>query len=135
MDKEEQPLVSVIMPAYNSEKYIGQAIESVFKQEGGFIVELIVINDASSDHTRDAVQNAVQRLEQNHTGSTGSCTLVYIENKNNQGVAESRNIGIRKANGKYLAFLDADDWWSLDKLKKQVELMERTDAVLCGTGR
>ena len=135
MDKEEQPLVSVIMPAYNSEKYIGQAIESVFKQEGGFIVELIVINDASSDHTRDAVQNAVHRLEQNHTGSTGSCTLVYIENKNNQGVAESRNIGIRKANGKYLAFLDADDWWSLDKLKKQVELMERTDAVLCGTGR
>lgn len=135
MGKEEQPLISVIMPAYNSEKYIEQAIESVFKQQGGFAIELIVINDASSDHTRDAVQKAVQRLEQSNFGSLGRCTLVYMENENNQGAAESRNIGIRKAKGKYLAFLDADDWWSLDKLKKQVELMERTDAVLCGTGR
>lgn len=128
-------MVSVIMPAYNSEKYIEQAIESVFLQEGEFAIELIVINDASSDHTKDVVQKAATVFGQKNHDSVCDCTLVYIENEKNLGVAESRNIGIRKANGKYLAFLDADDWWSIDKLKKQVQLMQRTGAVLCGTGR
>ena len=56
MGNQESPLVSVIMPAYNSEKFIEQAIESVFGQKGGFLTELIVINDGSSDHTKEVVE-------------------------------------------------------------------------------
>jgi len=54
----------------------------------------------------DSLQKAVQRLEQSNFGSVGRCTLVYMENENNHGAAESRNIGIRKAKGKYLAFTE-----------------------------
>ena len=139
MEKQGNPLVSVIMPAYNSEKYIGQAMESVFAQEGRFLAELIVINDASLDRTREMVEEIGNRhMDDNALGAEDGCikcTLVYLENRKNLGVAESRNIGIRQAAGKYIAFLDADDWWSPDKLQKQIEFMEKKDAVLCGTGR
>ncbi len=139
MQEEGNLLVSVIMPAYNSEKYIGQAMESVFAQEGSFSVELIVINDASSDRTKEIVEEFGNR--HGAAGESGAedspirLRFLYIENPRNLGVAESRNIGIRRAAGKYIAFLDADDWWSPDKLQKQLALMEEKDAALCGTGR
>lgn len=115
-------LVSVVMPAYNCGKYIKEAIESVLIQE--VPLELIVIDDCSSDGTEDIVQefSSEQRV-------------IYIKNQQNQGVAASRNIGIKQACGKYIAFLDADDYWLPNKLLLQVQLMEQKQAVLSSTGR
>ena len=91
-----KPLVSVIMPAYNSEKYIGKAIESVLAQN--VPLELLVIDDGSSDGTELTVMKYMD-----------SGSIRYIRNEKNMGAARSRNRGVRDARGKYIAFLDADD--------------------------
>lgn len=115
-------LVSVVMPAYNCEKFISTAIESVLRQQVS--LELIVINDNSTDRTEEQIQSFRQDER-----------LIYICNESNQGVAASRNKGIQMAKGKYIAFLDADDYWTEDKLIKQISLMEKKNAVLSSTAR
>ncbi len=119
---EDEVLVSVIMPAYNKEEYIVQALESVLCQK--IPLELLIIDDCSVDHTVDRVQQYVD----------GTRVKLFC-NKNNLGVAKSRNIGIRNAKGKYVAFLDADDWWSEGKLEAQCHILEQAKVVLCCTGR
>lgn len=114
--------VTVVMPAYNCEEYIGTAIESVLKQT--VPLELIIVEDNSRDHTCDVIKKF-----------TADDRVLYIHNQENAGVSESRNIGIRKARGKYIAFLDADDYWTEDKLEKQLVLMEQKQAVLSSTAR
>lgn len=114
--------VSVVMPVYNGEQYIKMAIESVLAQQ--VTVELIVINDHSTDNTGYI-------LKEYETDER----VRIIENATNIGVAESRNIGIRMAKGNYIAFLDADDWWSEGKLALQCEVLEKEHVVLCCTGR
>ena len=118
----EKPLVSVIMPAYNSEKYIGKAVESVLAQN--VPLELLVIDDGSSDGTELAVMKYMD-----------SGSIRYIRNERNTGAAGSRNRGVREARGKYIAFLDADDWWEEGKLEAQTEIMELTGCDICSTGR
>lgn len=117
-----QPLVSVIMPVYNGAAYIKKAADSVFLQE--IPLELLVIDDCSTDGTREALASYEGRKD-----------FYYYRNQTNQGAAASRNRGIREARGRYIAFLDADDWWMEGKLKAQLELLERTGSVLCSTGR
>lgn len=114
--------VSVIMPAYNASRYIKEAIESVYCQNVNW--ELIIIDDASKDDTEGVVQ---QFLEDER--------VVYIKNEQNLGVAVSRNIGIQRAKGEYIAFLDSDDRWTKGKLERQLELMKEKNAVLCSTAR
>lgn len=118
----ENHLVSVVMPVHNCEKYIGMAIDSVLRQSVAW--ELIIINDCSTDKTNQVIQNY---LTDNR--------IVYIENMENLGVAASRNKGVAVAKGKYIAFLDADDYWTDDKLVVQLELMEKKSAVLSSTAR
>ncbi len=115
-------MVSVIMPAYNCDKYIGDAIASVLIQS--VPLELIVIDDNSGDGTADRIKSFLQDER-----------VIYVRNQRNLGVAESRNKGIEMARGKYIAFLDADDYWTEDKLLKQTALMEEQQAVLSSTGR
>lgn len=117
-----KPQVSVIMPVYNGEKYIKQAVESVFAQEVS--TELLVIDDGSTDHT-EKVLSAYEGRED----------FRYLKNKENMGAARSRNRGVQEARGEYIAFLDADDWWEKGKLTAQLELLEKTGYVLCSTGR
>ena len=117
-----KPLVSVIMPVYNGEKYIRKAVESVYEQEVS--LELLVIDDGSTDHT-DEVLSAYEGRED----------FRYIKNQQNMGAAGSRNRGVGLAQGTYIAFLDADDWWEEGKLTAQLELLEKTGYVLCSTGR
>lgn len=117
-----QPLVSVIMPVYNGAAYIKKAADSVFLQE--VPLELLVIDDCSTDGTREVLASYEGRKD-----------FYYYRNQTNQGAASSRNRGIREARGRYIAFLDADDWWAEGKLKAQLELLERTGSVLCSTGR
>ena len=116
------PLVSVIMPAYNSGKYIRQAVDSVYIQQ--VPLELIVVDDCSEDNTQEQLERYRQRPD-----------FFYLRNETNQGVAASRNRGVAMARGKYVAFLDSDDWWGEGKLKEQIQAIEDSQAVLCSTGR
>ena len=129
MCREIEPMVSVIMPAYNAQLFIRQAVESVLAQQGDIPREVLIIDDGSTDQTKQVVQ---ELMEQN---TNPNCVLRFFENNENQGVAESRNIGIRQARGEYVAFLDADDWWSPQKLRIQLQVMEREQVVLCCTAR
>ena len=103
----EKPQVSVIMPVYNGEKYIGKAIESVLAQN--VPTELLVIDDCSTDKTELTVMKYMD-----------SGNIRYIRNKENMGAARSRNRGVKASKGKYIAFLDADDWWEEGKLAAQL---------------
>lgn len=118
----EQPLVSVVMPVYNGELYIQKAVDSVLEQDVS--LELIIIDDGSTDRTEEVVAQYKDRPE-----------IRYLKNETNKGVSGSRNRGICQARGVYIAFLDADDWWEKDKLKMQIKILEKTGCVLCSTGR
>ena len=120
--EEMRPAVSVIMPVYNGEKYIAQAVQSVYAQN--IPLELIVIDDGSVDGTREALIPWENRPD-----------FVYIKNERNLGAAGSRNRGVSVAKGRYVAFLDADDWWEEGKLAAQLAALEMTGDVICSTGR
>ena len=110
------------MPAYNAEKTIKEAIDSVLQQTYRNF-ELIVINDNSHDKTLNILTQYC----------TADNRVKLICNSKNLGVSISRNIGIANANGKYIAFLDSDDMWRRDKLEKQLSVMESTSSVLSYT--
>lgn len=115
-------LVSVIVPAYNCANFISQALNSALVQD--VPLEILVIDDASSDNL-DQVMEKYAHLPQ----------VRYLKNTKNLGVAETRNKGIRLARGEYIAFLDADDCWEKDKLKKQLVMIREKKTVICSTGR
>jgi glycosyltransferase involved in cell wall biosynthesis len=106
--------VSVILPAYNCESYIGAAVESVLKQSYPRL-ELIVVDDGSTDGTLRALEPYYRHLR--------------IIQQENAGAAAARNTGIRVATGEYLAFLDADDWWYSSRLSSQLEAFRRHPSV------
>ncbi len=108
------PRVSIIIPAHNSEKYLNKTLESVFRQTFQDF-EIIVVDDGSTDGTRDVVQKYPDKV-------------IYIYQQN-QGHAITRNTGIRRSIGEYIAFLDADDLWVETKLEKQVALLDRDKSV------
>lgn len=118
----EKALVSVVMPAYNAEKYIEQAIQSVLLQD--VPSELLIIDDCSTDHTAQIAGRYADGER-----------VILFRNDTNQGAAESRNTGIRHARGQYIAFLDADDWWEEGKLYAQCRRLQETGMVLCCTAR
>ena len=118
----EAPVVSVIIPAYNCEKTIEKAIDSALIQQ--IPLEVIVINDCSRDGTADVVRRY-----------RDDGRVRYYENPVNRGAAGSRNFGVSLAVGKYVAFLDSDDWWAPGKLTKQLAKLHATQTVLCSTAR
>ncbi|MBQ6834703.1 MAG: glycosyltransferase family 2 protein [Lachnospiraceae bacterium] len=122
LNQTNEILVSVIIPAYNCEKYISKAIYSALSQD--VPLEVLVLNDCATDGTEAAVRPYLDNPE-----------VRYIKNEQNMGVAKTRNRGVQLARGKYVAFLDSDDWWEHDKLKKQLARIEAEKVVLCCTGR
>lgn len=118
----DKPLISVIMPVYNGASTIRQAVESVFSQN--VPLELLVIDDGSTDQTEEILSAYQNRTD-----------FYYLKNAHNIGAAASRNRGVREAHGKYIAFLDADDWWEKEKLLLQLDTLKKTGFVLCSTGR
>jgi glycosyltransferase involved in cell wall biosynthesis len=106
----KKPLVSVIIPTYNSADYIEEALESVFEQTFQDF-EIIVIDDGSTDGTGEILKKYGERVK-------------YLFQENG-GPASARNRGIRIARGEYIAFLDADDLWVSTKLEKQVSLFHQ----------
>lgn len=102
--------ISVIIPAFNAENYITDALESVFKQTLR-VDEIIVVDDGSTDKTVEVVERS----------SESSNREVKIISQDNFGAAKARNAGIKIAQGEWIAFLDADDLWRADKLKLQFD--------------
>lgn len=114
-------MVSVIMPAYNAEKYIAQAIESILGQTFGDF-EFIIINDCSTDRTEEIVL------------SYEDPRIVYLKNDENLGVAKTLNKGLAAAKGKYIARMDADDIALPERLEKQMAYMAANeDVAVLGT--
>lgn len=111
-------LISIIMPAYNAEKYIEQAIKSVQEQTYQEW-ELIILDDGSSDKT-EMIVNEISKTDSR---------IQYKRNLENMGVAKTRNKGLLLAKGEWIAFLDSDDFWNKDKLEKQVELVKNSKSV------
>jgi glycosyltransferase involved in cell wall biosynthesis len=108
------PLVSIIVPTYNSARYVSEAVESALKQDYSPI-EVIVINDGSNDNTKDVLEPYLGRI-------------IYIY-KENGGPASARNVGIKQAQGEYIAFLDSDDTWLPYKLEKQIALFKQDESI------
>lgn len=120
--EKEAELCSIIMPAYNNEKYIAQAIESVLKQRYQNW-ELIIINDCSTDSTEEIIKKYLLK----------DTRIKLMNLTKNKGVFNARNIGIQNAKGKNIAFLDADDIWEKEKLQKQVQILSSTKADITYT--
>jgi glycosyltransferase involved in cell wall biosynthesis len=108
-------MVSVIIPFFNAEKFLQQTIESVCAQTFTHW-EMLLIDDGSTDHS----SRIARQCEEANPGR-----VRYLEHADhqNRGVCASRNLGIRKSNGNYLAFLDADDVWLPHKLEQQIAIM------------
>lgn len=111
--KKNDPLVSVLMPVFNAEMYIVDSINSILAQSYKNI-ELIILNDASTDQSGKIAQNFAKKHKNVH----------YFENTVNKDIAESRNILVSKARGVYIAWQDADDISLPDRLRLQVDYLE-----------
>lgn len=110
---ENSGLVSIVMPSYNTEKYIADSIESVLAQTYPHW-ELIIVDDCSTDGTEAAVGKYLH-----------DSRIRFLKNERNSGAAVSRNYALREAKGKWIAFLDSDDTWAPTKLEKQIAFMEQ----------
>ncbi|MCL1475707.1 glycosyltransferase family 2 protein [Argonema antarcticum] len=110
-----KPLVSVIIPAYNAEDLILEALMSV-KAQTYPDWEIIVVEDASKDRTEQIVQEFAKTV--------GDRNVKYIRHQNNLGLSETRNTGIKEAQGEYLALLDHDDLWKVIHLETAVSKLE-----------
>ena len=115
----DEPKVSVIMPAYNAEAFIEDAIASVQAQTMAQW-ELLVVDDGSTDKTGEILRRLAETDGRIHP----------VAGKGRQGAAASRNQAMDLAKGQYLAFLDADDLWRPEKLERQLALAESTGADL-----
>lgn len=113
----DRPLVSVIMPAYNAEKYIAEAISSVLSQSYTNW-QLLILDDCSTDHTAEIAED----FEKADT------RIRVLRNPRNMGVAKTRNRGMDMAKGEWVALLDSDDRWHDDKLEKQLVVADSSDA-------
>lgn len=101
--------ISIIIPVYNREKEIEKCLESVINQKNIEEIEVIIINDGSTDNSENIILNYIQ----NHQ----KIDIKYIQ-KENEGIAKTRNLGIKKANGKYIMFVDSDDYIDKNLIEK-----------------
>lgn len=108
------PLVSVVMPVYNGQAFLAQAVESVLAQTFK-AVELIAVDDGSTDGSPEILAEYSSRIR--------------VVRRANAGVSAARNAGIAAARGELIAFLDQDDWWMPEKVTRQVELFQTDDRV------
>lgn len=108
-------LVSVIMPSYNTAKYIGESIKSIQVQTYKSW-ELLIVDDCSTDNTDEVI-----------TPFLSDSRILYMRNKTNSGTAVSRNRALREAKGKWIAFLDSDDLWEPTKLERQIQFMKENN--------
>lgn len=112
-------VVSVIIPVYNCENYLDDCITSIIKQSYGFKnIELILVNDGSTDNSLKICKKYKNKYNN-----------IIVINKNNTGVSDSRNIGLEKSNGKYILFLDSDDFMSNNSIKVLSDFLDKNSNV------
>lgn len=121
--KTNQPLITVLIPLYNAQEYIEETIESVIKQTYQNW-EIIIIDDCSTDNSRDIIKK--------YEIQNSRIKLIKSE-LNFGGPARPRNIGIENAKGEYIAFLDADDVWDINKLEKQIKFLRENNIEFTST--
>lgn len=113
--------VSVVIPVHNAEKFIKDTVESVFAQ-GYDNIEIILCENNSTDSTKEIIKEM-------------SDPRIKVLNLTDvKDAADARNAGVKEADGRYIAFLDADDLWQKDKLNKQIAFMKEKNAAFCFTG-
>ncbi len=114
--QDKKPLVTILSPCWNGEKYIDRMLQSILSQTYSNI-ELICIDDGSSDHTKDIIMTYIDLFREK-----GMC-LTYIY-QTNQGQAAAINTGLKKIKGKYLSWIDCDDFLTRDSVEKKVSFLE-----------
>jgi len=118
---QKNPLISVIMPVYNGEKYLREAIESILNQTYTDF-EFIILNDGSTDTTEEIIL------------SYDDPRMVYVKNEKNLQIVKTLNKGIALAKGKYVARMDADDLSFPERFEVQIKFLEKNkDIDICGT--
>ena len=120
--KSTEPLISVITPCHNAEKWIEQTIQSVLTQTFEDF-EIIIADDGSTDKSKNILQSLIKK--------DNRIKLITLEKCS--GTATARNTALKMAQGKYIAFLDADDIWLENKLETQISFMEQGNHALCFT--
>lgn len=103
-------LVSIILPTYNCANFLPDSIRSILLQTYGSY-EIVVVDDGSTDNTKEVLDTFMGKIK-------------YISLEQNKGLPTARNIGIQSAQGKYIAFIDADDLWSPEKLQTDIEYFQ-----------
>lgn len=120
MDKID---ISVIIPVYNASRLIRRCIDSILAQKGNFSVEVIFVDDGSTDNSCEIIESY----------NNSHFTLLHQENS---GPAKARNKGIEMARGEYLSFLDADDYWMPEFFESMIGFMQRhEDCIAASTGQ
>jgi glycosyltransferase involved in cell wall biosynthesis len=114
-------LVSIIMPSWNTDKFIEESIQCVMDQTYKNW-ELLIVDDCSTDNTDEVVKPFLE-----------DSRVKYFKNEKNSGAALTRNRAMREAQGEWIAFLDSDDLWTKDKLEKQISFMNQNGYVLSYT--
>ena len=115
--------IDVVIPVFNGSKTIAKALDGVFQQDDACLGNIIIVNDGSTDETLEVLSHIEH-------------PKLKVLSTKNQGVAAARNFGIGQATAKWIAFLDADDTWSSDKLKIQLDAAYRYQAsfICCSAG-
>ena len=117
MTHKAPPLFSVVIPTYNHGKYLGRCLQSVLDQTYTNW-EVIIVDNHSTDDTEDVVNSFTDER------------FTYVKVHNNGIIAVSRNVGIKAANGEWIAFLDSDDWWTSNKLNVCLNYINNTVDLL-----
>ena len=118
----EENKVSIIIPVYNAEKFIGKTIESVLNQTYKNW-EILIFNDKSKDNSLKIIKKYSEKDKR----------IKVVDSKENVGVVAARNKLTEIATGEFIAFLDADDYWKQNKLEKQIKFMLRNNALISCT--
>lgn len=121
-NKYTDGLLSIIIPVYNAEKYIGTTLNSIYEQTYKNF-EIILVDDCSSDNSAGIIKEEMNRHPE----------IVYHLQEKNMGAAVARNTALTIAKGRYVAFLDSDDIWKPEKTEKQLRLLEEKDGAFSFT--
>lgn len=117
----KEPKLSVIIAVYNTEKYVGKCLDSLFNQTYSNI-ELVVINDCSTDDSLKILKKYAKKY----------ANMILIDNKENRGLSYSRNVGLENANGEYIGYIDSDDYVDSDYYEKLMKaiIKEKSDVAI-----
>lgn len=118
-----QPLLSIVVPVYNTEKYLIRCIDSLLNQSYTNL-EIIIVNDGSSDNSHKLIMDCYSPISK----------IKYIPLANNMGLGYARNIGMQNSNGEYITFVDSDDWVDLDLYKVVLDKLKDNPAEIAVFG-